>query len=182
VVCGPWFAYRAVGHVVSGEEDWFVEEVDTEYGIVRYRGAGPMTVEEQTLPTATRRRRDVRWFLWPYRVVVTLVAALCFLQAILAGQFLSGTYASLLAHQNTAAVIDMLLILAIPIAVVITVWGRRSWWPVVFVVGLLGLTSAQNFLGFGRILTLHVPLGVAIVMTATAVAIWAWRASPAAGR
>ncbi|WP_155350887.1 hypothetical protein [Acrocarpospora pleiomorpha] len=135
-----------------------------------------MNVDEQTL----RRRRDVRWFLWPYRVIVSLVAALCYLQPILAGQFLSGTYSSLLAHQNTAAVIDMLLILAIPIALIITVWGRRSWWPVVFVVGLLGLTSTQNSLGFGRILTLHIPLGVAIIMAATAVAVWAWRAPPGA--
>ena len=141
-----------------------------------------MTIGERALPAATRRRRDVHWFLWPYRVIVTSVAALCFLQAILAGQFLSGTYSSLLAHQNTAAVIDMLLILAIPIAVIITVWGRRSWWPIVFVVGLLGLTSAQNWLGFGRILALHVPLGVAIVMIATAAAIWAWRAPSAADR
>ena len=140
-----------------------------------------MNVDE-TLPTVTRRRRDVRWFMWPYRVIVTVVAALCFLQAILSGQFLSGTYTSLLAHQNTAAIIDMLLIVAIPIAVVITVWGRRSWWPVVFAAGLLGLTSTQNQLGFARILTLHVPLGVAIIMTATAVSIWAWRASPRADR
>ncbi len=125
-------------------------------------------------------RRDVRWFLWPYRVIVTLVAALSYVQAVLAGQFLSGTYGSLLGHQNTAAVIDMLLILAIPIAVVITVWGRRSWWPVVFVVGLLALTSTQNQLGFARILTVHIPLGVAIIMLATAVAIWAWRATATA--
>ncbi|GAA3741304.1 hypothetical protein GCM10022225_25890 [Plantactinospora mayteni] len=125
-------------------------------------------------------RRNVHWFLWPYRVLLTLVALLCYLQAILAGQFLSGTYGSLLAHQNTAAVIDMLLILAIPTALVITLWGRRPWWPVLFAAGLLGLTSTQNWLGFGRILTVHVPLGVAIVIAATGVAAWAWRASPRA--
>lgn len=125
-------------------------------------------------------RRDVRWLLWPYRIVATLVAVLCYLQAVLAGQFLSGTYGSLLAHQNTAAIIDMLLILGIVLALPITLWGRRPWWPVIFAAGLLGLTSAQNQLGFARILTLHIPLGVAIVMAATGVAAWAWRASPKA--
>lgn len=122
----------------------------------------------------------MRWFLWPYRIVATLVAGLSYLQAVLAGQFLSGTYSSLLAHQNTAAVIDMLLILGIVLALPIPLWGRRPWWPVVFAAGLLALTTVQNQLGFARILSVHIPLGAAIVMAATGVAVWAWRASPRA--
>jgi hypothetical protein len=129
-----------------------------------------------------RAQRGVRWWLWPYRIIVTLVAFLAYLQSILAGQFLSGTYGSLLAHQNTAAVIDMLLIAAIVVGLVITMWGRRSWWPVVVPLGLLGLTSLQNQLGFARQLTVHIPLGVTIVMAATVVAIWAWRLPAAPGR
>ncbi|BCB76515.1 hypothetical protein GCM10022251_22990 [Phytohabitans flavus] len=120
------------------------------------------------------------WFLWPYRAIATLVAGLSYLQSILAGQFLSGTYSSLLGHQNNAAIIDMLLILGIAVALPIPLWGRRAWWPVVFAAGLLGMTTVQNQLGFARILTVHIPLGVAIVMAATGVAIWAWRASPKA--
>jgi hypothetical protein len=67
-------------------------------------------------------------------------------------------------------------VLALPI----TLWGRRPWWPVIFAAGLLGLTSAQNQLGFARILTVHIPLGVAIVLAATGIAVWAWRTSPRA--
>lgn len=129
-----------------------------------------------------RAERGIRWWLWLYRIIAILVALLAYLQSILAGQFLSGTYSSLLAHQNTAAIIDMLLIVAIVIGLVITLWGRRSWWPAVIPASLLGLTSLQNQLGFARLLTVHIPLGVAIVMVTTVAAVWAWRLPAAPGR
>ncbi|GAA1869581.1 hypothetical protein [Asanoa iriomotensis] len=131
-------------------------------------------------PAGARHRRERRWAYLPYRILISVAAVLVFLQPVLAGQFLSGTFGSLQRHQNVAALVDMVLIVAAPAAVLIKWPGGGPIWPSIATAAMLGVTALQNWAGFNRILGLHVPLGVTIVVLVLALAIWAWR--PQAGR
>jgi uncharacterized membrane protein YozB (DUF420 family) len=46
--------------------------------------------------------------------------------------------------------------------------------------GLIGLIAGQIALGFARLLTVHIPLGVAIIVLAVLLTVWAWRPHPPA--
>ena len=124
--------------------------------------------------TRTARAEPRPWAFWPLRVLVTLAATLLFVQAVLAGQFLSGSYGSLLWHQNNAALTDMVLIAAIPAGVLVRWPGRGPLWPTFAVAGLLAISYTQSELGFSRVLTVHVPLGVAMIMLAAVLTAWVW--------
>lgn len=115
------------------------------------------------------------WCYWPFRILASVIAILFGLQAVLAGQLMSGRFGALLAHQNNAALADFALIAALPAAVLVRWPGRGPWWPMVAVPALFGLSAAQSTLGFGRVLAVHVPLGVVIIVLALALAIWSWR-------
>lgn len=114
------------------------------------------------------------WTRWPFRVLATLVAVLFYLQAVYAGQFLSGTLGGLTRHHDNAALTDMLLFVTLPAAALLRWPGRGPWWPLLAVVGLIALSYTQTYLGTERILTVHVPLGVAIILLSTGVAVWSW--------
>ncbi|ASO21248.1 hypothetical protein FHR81_002218 [Actinoalloteichus hoggarensis] len=119
-----------------------------------------------------------RWMYLPYCLLTSAVAVTLFLQAVLAGQFLSGTFGSLQRHQDGAALADMLLITAFLVAIPARWPGRGPRWPLVASLGLLGLTGAQNVAGFERLLTVHIPLGVAIILLAVLLAVRSWRLVP----
>jgi hypothetical protein len=40
------------------------------------------------------------------------------------------------------------------------------------------LVAVQIALGFGRVLAIHIPLGVSIIVLASWLVYWAWRAEP----
>lgn len=116
-----------------------------------------------------------RWPRWLFRVASAIAAVLLFDQAIYAGQFLDGTYGSLHVHRENAtnAGISVLVLL---VAAVLLRWpGRGPWWPIAACVGIFGLIGLQIALGFARAISLHVPLGVAIIVLTVALAVSAWR-------
>lgn len=104
------------------------------------------------------------WAIWPYRIVVTLTAALLASQPITAGQLMSGSYGSRELHAilgYTAAGSAVFLVLP----AVVAVWRRAvSEWHIAATVALSGLAWIQILVGENRSLTLHVPLGVAVVI------------------
>ena len=119
----------------------------------------------------------VRAPLWPrvlFRVVATIAAVMLFDQAIFAGQFLSGIYASLDLHRENATYAGISVIAAAVAAVLLWRPGRGPWWPIVAYAVTFGLIGLQIFLGFAHVLTVHVPLGVALIMLSTALAVWSW--------
>jgi hypothetical protein len=139
-------------------------------------------------PQTARAVRPARWFHLPFRLLSSLVAVLYALQAVFAGQIMAGTFGSLLVHQNTAAFTDMVLVVTI-LAAVLQRWpGRGPLWPVAAVPALLGLSALQNYLGFSRLMTFHVPLGVLIIVLSFLLARRAWllpgaaQATPSAER
>src|SRR3569833_3012952 len=106
------------------------------------------------------------WAVWPFRVCMTVASVMLFDQAIFAGQFLSGSYLSLETHRENATYAGIAVLVAALSAVPIRWPARGPWWPIAACIGLFGLIAAQIALGYSHTLTLHIPLGVTIIMLA----------------
>jgi hypothetical protein len=113
--------------------------------------------------------------MWVFRITSTSAAIMLFDQAVFAGQFLDGTYDSLLVHRENATHAGVAVFIS-GIAAVFARWpGRGPWWPILASFGIFGLVALQIMLGFARSISMHVPLGVAIIVLGAALAVWAWR-------
>ncbi|MBP2707807.1 hypothetical protein JOL79_28905 [Microbispora sp. RL4-1S] len=114
---------------------------------------------------------------WPYllcRGTTAGLGALGVAQAVFAGSFLGGHYDALRVHSTTALV--MVAVAVVQAAGVVVMRRAGGPWSVLlfglaFPVILGGLTG----LGMGRVLTLHVPLGVLAVVGLLRLAAWVWR-------
>ena len=123
---------------------------------------------------------------WPwtmFRLCCTVSAVLIFNQAVFAGQFLGGSFGALRTHRENATASGIALLVTGVAALLVRLLGGGPAWPALAVLGLFGLVAAQIMLGFARLLTVHVPLGVAIIALTGMLTRWAWRpVRPAAGR
>jgi hypothetical protein len=109
-----------------------------------------------------------------FRGTTASLGILSVAQATLAGSFLSGHYDVLMMHLMTA----MVMVAVAVVQAVIAVFLRRAGAPrSVLLVALLFplLLAGQAGLGMGRVLALHVPLGVLLVVGLLRLAAWAWR-------
>lgn len=125
--------------------------------------------------TTVQPRKGAGWVYWPFRVMVSAAAVLLFNQAVFAGQFLSGTFGALHTHRDNATAAGIVVLAAALAAIPIRWPGRGPSWPILACLGLFGLIALQMRLGFARVLTVHVPLGVAIIVLAVLLVSWAWR-------
>lgn len=121
-----------------------------------------------------------RQLLWPFRLAMTIAALMLFDQAIFAGQFLSGSFSALHTHRENATYAGIMVLVAGACAVLLRWPGHGPWWPALACLGLFGLIALQIVLGFTRTLTVHIPLGVTIILLASALTNWAWRYRPIA--
>jgi hypothetical protein len=118
------------------------------------------------------------WVHWPFRIGISVAALLLFNQAVFAGQFLSGTFGSLQTHRENATYAGISVLVTGACAVLLRWPGRGPLWPSLACLGLFGLIALQIALGFARMLTIHIPLGVSIISLAMGLTIWAWRYRP----
>ena len=115
----------------------------------------------------------MRWLL---RGLTALLAADAYAQAVLAGRFLSGDVAMLLAHRFNGTY-GVAIVSFVLVVVSVVAWrtkhapGRLP----VLATALSGAIVVQILMGFNRVLGLHIPLGVAIIALSTVLAIWTWR-------
>ncbi|MFB3049501.1 MAG: hypothetical protein ACE1Z9_05065 [Acidimicrobiia bacterium] len=133
--------------------------------------------EDLDEPAEDRSTRSGRWAVWAFRVLITLGAVLLFNQAVLAGQFMSGTYEALEFHAFGATASEIVVALAIVPAGWARFRRRYPLWPAVLTALLFVAINVQEFAGEERILTLHIPLGVSIIVVVSGFTVWAWRKS-----
>lgn len=110
-----------------------------------------------------------------FHILSWLVVASYFGQAVLAGQFFSGSYRALGWHGTGGTVADVILFAAVVIGALLRWHAKGPIWPFWAALGLLVLNQAQNAAGAARLINLHIPLGVAMLGVAVAVALAASR-------
>ena len=115
------------------------------------------------------------WARWLFRVAITLEALLAFAQPVLAGGFLSGDYDMLQFHKLNATYTGYAAMFVAVAGILLWKPGRGPGWIALIGVLQLVVVLVQYTLGFGHVLLLHIPLGVAIVGGLVPLLIWSWR-------
>jgi len=119
-----------------------------------------------------------RWPWVVFRICCTVTAVLIFDQAVFAGQFLAGSFGALHIHRENATATGIAVLVTGIAAIPVRLRGGGPRWPAYACLGLFALTAAQIGLGFARLLAIHVPLGVAIIVLTLLLTSWSWRAAP----
>lgn len=106
------------------------------------------------------------------KAVALAHAAAVVLQPVLAGLYLDGSITPIRIHQHTAYVAFALATAQLLLA---TMWwrSRRSAGPMIGSAAIVGAESVQFALGYSRLMTGHVPLGIAIFAGTVAFTVWA---------
>jgi hypothetical protein len=99
-------------------------------------------------------------------------------QAVFAGQFLSGADAQVVFHEWTAWAIFALSVVQVGIAVVLLLKSVAPLWLLVASIFVLIAEGLQLGTGYSRFLGVHVPLGVFVFGTVTALMLWSFRSKP----
>lgn len=122
--------------------------------------------------------RGPRATLLILRVVAMLHAAAVAVQPVLAGMYLSGEYDVLGYHNGNALLVLLLGLAQLAAAVSFCVLGHGRVWPTAATLGLAGAEITQAWFGWSAVdassgaLTVHIPLGVAIVVATIAFTSW----------
>ncbi len=116
--------------------------------------------------------------VWLFRVAVTLAALLTFAQALFAGSFLAGHFDMLAVHKNNSNIVGGAAAFMIIAAVLQWRPGRGPFWPVWVSLLFLAALTLQTFFGYGRALSVHVPLGTALIAAILLLLVWVWRPMP----
>jgi hypothetical protein len=124
------------------------------------------------------RRHGPRVTLWLLRLALALTATAAVAQPVLIGGYLDGAFDLIGVHGANGSVLLTLTMLA-GLAAVLYAWpGGGRPWPLLAVVVLWWAEAVQLAMGYARVLSVHVPLGVLVVASAAALAVWCW--TPAA--
>jgi hypothetical protein len=108
------------------------------------------------------------------RLALTLTAASAVAQPLLIGGYLDGSFDLIAWHAGNAAALISLVMLS-GVAALAYVWpGGGRPWPLLALTVLWFAAGLQIGMGYARVLSIHVPLGVLVVGTAVALALWSW--------
>lgn len=102
-------------------------------------------------------------------------------QPVLAGLFLTGNVDAIAVHSAIGSALAAVAIVLIATTLIYVV-RRGSLWVLPAAVVLFFAVGLQIGMGYSRVLQIHIPLGVAIVMAALAFAVWVWTPSAARPR
>lgn len=118
-----------------------------------------------------------RWAVRAFRIPITLAAVLLFNQSLQAGEFMSGRYEFLEFHMFGAWAAFGVVGLALVGAGWARFRGRYPSWLVGVTALLFVAIRLQMWAGEERALSVHVPLGVSLIVTVILLTVWAWRES-----
>lgn len=117
------------------------------------------------------RSRTIRIYAHVLRLLFWMLVLAYLGQSVLAGQFLSGTYVALRMHQLGGTTSDLILFLAVVMGALLRWQAKGRAWPFWAAVSLLATNQVQNGAGAARLISLHIPLGVALLAVAVVVAL-----------
>ena len=129
-------------------------------------------------PPAVIRRPRIT--LWTLRLALTVHLLAVLAQPVLAGRYLIGDVDAIKLHGLIGSLLVLVAMLVIVATLLYVVGGRGRLWVLPVTVLLFLADSFQVGFGYERALHLHIPLGVAIVITSVLLAAWVW--TPAAAR
>jgi hypothetical protein len=116
------------------------------------------------------------------RVVSVLHALALALQPVLAGVYLDGDIDGIGWHAANAFVVAGLDVVQL-ICAFVYVWpGRGRWWPVWTSLAIAIIVEVQVGFGYERMLAVHVPLGVSIIVSQIVLTVWLFRPGAAVAR
>jgi hypothetical protein len=119
-----------------------------------------------------------RWPVHLLRAAVTCEVLLAFTQAIWMGGFLQGAYPLLAVHQENATVTAVAAFAMTVAAVLCWRLGHGSARPILACVTIDAAIVVQIIFGYARILAVHVPLGVAIIVGTVLLCVKVWQRPP----
>jgi hypothetical protein len=122
---------------------------------------------------------QISWARTLFRTLITLAAALAFLQTVFAGAFLSGHYGALNMHETNATIANATTLLATIAAVLIWRVGKGAAWPAAVCAALFLAEAVEIFMGYARVLSIHVALGTSIVAAFVVLLLRVWRPASA---
>lgn len=108
-----------------------------------------------------------------FKVVAALNMLAVLLQAVSAGQLMSGGGAGL--HGMGAGAVHVLGVVLLVVAVLMWRPGRGAGWPALVSLAVLLLGFLQSMLGGSGAVAAHVPLGMTIFGISVWLVVWAWR-------
>lgn len=120
-------------------------------------------------------RTGPRKSLRALRIVAAVHAVCVVAQPALAGLYLSGTVDALFIHGRTGDTISVLS-LAQAITALVFVWrGKGRRWALWAALAILLAEMVQMTLGIEGVVSLHVPLGVSVVVCQVLFTVWVFR-------
>ena len=127
-------------------------------------------------PPATRPSTARTATLWVFRLL-TIPQAIGFaLQPISIGSFLQGSWTAFDLHSVTGGVLVLPSMLTGAVGLLLALLARRVWLALGSI-ALGVLTTAQVGIGHAGLVSVHVPLGVALVALAVWLCAWSWTRS-----
>lgn len=132
-------------------------------------------------PTSTgpgpRRLRTPRKSLVALRIIAGAHLVVFCLQPVLAGIYLAGDFDALGLHDLNAQILSGFTAAQL-IGCLIYAWrGGGRWWPLIFTVLLALAEESQKGLGYNRLIALHVPIGVLLIITQLSFTCWTFTGS-----
>lgn len=113
-----------------------------------------------------------RGTLWSLRSVALLQAAAVVVQPVLAGMYLGGEFDALGLHAANATALILIALVQVIAAAAVFWPGGGPIWPLAFTGGMFFAVGIQTGMGYSRELGIHIPLGVAIVVSQLVFAAW----------
>ncbi|TMR89163.1 hypothetical protein [Nonomuraea basaltis] len=112
-------------------------------------------------------------YVTAFKAVAVLNTLAVLVQAVTAGQLMSGGEAGL--HGMGAAPVHVLGLAQLVVAVLVWRPGRGAGWPALVSLAVLLLGFVQSMLGGSGAVAAHVPLGMALFGLSVWLLVWAWR-------
>jgi len=116
------------------------------------------------------------------RIVLVLHAVLVILQPVMAGYYLSGEADAMNWHSPIGSSLWMMSFIQLLVALLYWWPGGGRLWPALATIALFFAEMVQMILGHSQTLSVHVPLGTAILISVLLFTAWSFRASAGRGR